>query len=147
MIAAAALAQAHERLARSRQRLLAALGGAQLRSPEGQSDPPGPRTDGTLQRERAARSNPNSALHLALMVCDGALEQTASRHPWRLVLGAAAAGALVTAARPWRWIPQTLLVVGAMRPWLQPMLAGATTRMALAALASRGASAKEQPPV
>lgn len=29
----------------------------------------------------------------------------ASEHPWALVAASAAAGALVAAARPWRWLP------------------------------------------
>ena len=35
---------------------------------------------------------------------DLALQPIASRHPFRLVLGAAAAGAALTVLRPWRWV-------------------------------------------
>jgi len=39
-------------------------------------------------------------------VTDPALRQVAQQHPWRLVLGAAAAGSLIALARPWRLAPR-----------------------------------------
>jgi len=57
------------------------------------------------------------------------LEPEAERHPLRLVAIAAAAGALVMAVRPWRWLPQAALsslLIGALWPHgsLQRWLSG-----------------------
>lgn len=43
-------------------------------------------------------------LALAGDTADLALQPIARQHPFRLVLGAAAAGAALTALRPWRWV-------------------------------------------
>lgn len=43
-------------------------------------------------------------LALAGNTADLALQPIARQHPFRLVLGAAAAGAALTALRPWRWV-------------------------------------------
>jgi hypothetical protein len=142
--AADPLAQAHLRLAQSRLRLLDALGGTRATGPGERAPGTSERPTGPL-RATAARSNPNSMLNLALDVCNGALEPMASRHPWRLVLGAASVGAAVTVARPWRWAPQAMVAAGVLRPWLQTLLLGAATRMALARLASPVATAPVQP--
>lgn len=52
-------------------------------------------------------------LHMALVLAEqGAnalAKPVARRHPYTLVLGASAAGALLVLARPWRWIPWNAL--------------------------------------
>lgn len=127
---------ARQRLALSRQRLLDALGGIQ-----GQASGEHPRhagqrpTTGQTPAGAAAALALNSLPRMVLALCNGALAPVASRHPWRLVLGAAALGAILVVARPWRWAPQVLLAAGALRPWLQPMLVQATSRMAARGLA------------
>lgn len=49
------------------------------------------------------------AVALAGDTADLALQPVARQHPFRLVLGAAAAGAALTALRPWRWVNRSTL--------------------------------------
>lgn len=52
-------------------------------------------------------------MRLALMVAtdtaESVIQPVAQKHPVRLVLGAAAAGALLVLSRPWRWLPRAVL--------------------------------------
>lgn len=50
------------------------------------------------------------------------LRPTAQKHPFKLVLGAAAAGGLLAAVRPWRWIPTSALLAGLMPQLLSEAL-------------------------
>lgn len=64
-------------------------------------------------------------LQAVALVAEPALQQVAERHPWRLVMGAAAAGSLIALARPWRWAPRgwwwrTVLSHGAAAGLLLP---------------------------
>jgi hypothetical protein len=43
-----------------------------------------------------------------------ALQPTANRHPYGLVVGAAAVGGLIVLARPWRWISTSGLLAGCL---------------------------------
>jgi hypothetical protein len=50
------------------------------------------------------------ALPLVMETANALVQPVARRHPYRLVLGAAAAGGLLVLARPWRWISTPALV-------------------------------------
>ncbi len=47
-------------------------------------------------------------LQAVALATEPALQQVAQQHPWRLMLGAAAAGSLIALTRPWRWAPRSL---------------------------------------
>jgi hypothetical protein len=51
-------------------------------------------------------------LLLAQEATTGLLQPIAQRHPYRLVLAAAAVGGLTVVVRPWRWIPVSGLLAG-----------------------------------
>lgn len=51
-------------------------------------------------------------LILAQEATTGLLQPIAMRHPYRLVLAAAAVGGLTVVVRPWRWIPVSGLLAG-----------------------------------
>lgn len=55
-------------------------------------------------------------LHVAFtqlaQAASGALRPVAQKHPYALVIGAAAVGALLVLARPWRWVSTSTLVAG-----------------------------------
>ena len=53
--------------------------------------------------------------HLAVEVAEPVLERYAARHPLKLLAGAAALGALVVMARPWRLISLTGMAVAALK--------------------------------
>jgi hypothetical protein len=59
-----------------------------------------------------ARQPLRVALTLAAETAKVVLQPIAQRHPYGLVLGAAAAGGLLVLARPWRWISTPALVAG-----------------------------------
>ena len=59
-----------------------------------------------------ARQPLRVALTLAAETGAVVLEPIAQKHPFRLVLGAAAAGGVLTWVRPWRWLPTTALLAG-----------------------------------
>ena len=52
------------------------------------------------------------AVLLAADAGDVLLRPVAQQHPYRLMLGAAGAGALLVLARPWRWISTPALLAG-----------------------------------
>ena len=69
-------------------------------------------------------------LALAGDTADLALQPIARQHPFRLVLGAAAAGAALTALRPWRWVNRsavTRVVVLGLLPQVLSRLRTPTT--------------------
>ncbi|OQW89037.1 MAG: hypothetical protein BWK72_03415 [Rhodoferax ferrireducens] len=49
-------------------------------------------------------------LTLAAQATTTALQPTAQRHPYRLVLGAALFGGVLTLMRPWRWVSSTTVL-------------------------------------
>lgn len=51
------------------------------------------------------------------------LQPIAQKHPFKLVLGAAAAGGLLAVVRPWHWLPTSTLMAG-----LIPQLLSAVTK-------------------
>lgn len=55
-----------------------------------------------------------TALKLADHAAGALLQPTAQRHPYGVVLGAAAIGAAVVLVRPWRWISTPLLLAGVL---------------------------------
>jgi hypothetical protein len=59
-----------------------------------------------------ARQPLRVALSLAAETGTVMLQPTAQKHPFKLVLGAAVAGGLLAAVRPWRWIPTSALLGG-----------------------------------
>lgn len=63
---------------------------------------------GTVQRWWATHP-----MRLAVLLADDAartvMEPVAKKHPYRLVLGAAAVGALLMLSRSWRWLPRAIL--------------------------------------
>ena len=69
-----------------------------------------------------ARQPLRVALTLAAEAGTAVLEPTAQQHPIKLVMGAAAAGALFAAVRPWRWIPARTLLAGAIPQLLSEAL-------------------------
>ena len=64
--------------------------------------------------------------HLAWLLADDAvqtlIQPAAQKHPYRLVLGAAAAGALLVLSRPWRWLPPAALTSTLMASLLPPLI-------------------------
>lgn len=70
-------------------------------------------------------------LHMAFTqlakAANGALRPVSQKHPYALVFGAAAVGALLVLARPWRWISTSALVAGlvpAIHPLIPPPSSG-----------------------
>lgn len=59
-----------------------------------------------------ARQPLRLALTVAAQTGTVILQPTAQKHPFKLVLAAAAAGGLLAALRPWRWIPTSALLAG-----------------------------------
>ena len=118
---------ATERLTQSRERLRQAMRPPAAR--QGSADPSrhaGPTPD-WLQKLRAApgarllvsvferwwaRQPLRVAMSLAAETGAVVLEPVAQKHPFRLVLGAAAVGGVLAWVRPWRWIPTTTLLAG-----------------------------------
>jgi hypothetical protein len=124
----AALAHAEARLARSRRHLHEALFGD---LPRGLAEEEAARP---TSRRAATASGLPSLPAMVLEAGNLALAPTAERHPWWLVLGAAAAGAALAASRPWRWAPQVVIASGVLKPWLQPAIVSGALRLALARL-------------
>ncbi|MBP6006208.1 MAG: hypothetical protein KA740_00810 [Rhodoferax sp.] len=50
-------------------------------------------------------------LKTAATTAELVLQPIAQAHPYRMVMGAALAGALLVRARPWRWLPASALLV------------------------------------
>lgn len=113
---------ASERLALSRERIRQAM--RQPRAPADQAADASPEWLLRLRATPAAillvsvfkgwwdRQPMRVALTLAAQTGTVILQPTAQKHPLKLVLGAAAAGALLVAARPWRWLPTSALLAG-----------------------------------
>ena len=59
-----------------------------------------------------ARQPLRVALNLAAETGTAMLHPVAQKHPFKLVLAAAATGGLLAAVRPWRWIPTSALLAG-----------------------------------
>lgn len=70
------------------------------------------------------------------------LAGAAHTHPWALLGGAALAGALIVAARPWRWLPHLLVLAPLLSPLARQALA---VHRAQAAQRLRSSSAASSP--
>ena len=116
-----------ERLAQSRERLRQALLGADFPHPashQRHSEPGAPDWLSGLKSSPGAglllgifqawwaKQPLRVAVLLAADAADVLLRPVAQHHPYRLVLGAAGAGALLVLARPWRWISVPALLAG-----------------------------------
>jgi hypothetical protein len=55
-----------------------------------------------------------TVLNTAAVTAELVLQPIARNHPYRLVIGAALAGALLVRTRPWRWLPASALLAGLM---------------------------------
>jgi uncharacterized protein YfiM (DUF2279 family) len=116
----ASRSEACERLALSRERLRQAL------QPEPRSRPGGggfdwndlfksvPGAPAVLQALRAwwSQTPMNGPVRMAAAAVQSWVQPLAQRHPFSLVMAAMAAGALLMATRPWRWLPQAALRSG-----------------------------------
>jgi len=71
-----------------------------------------------------AHSPLRTAAQVAAESADGWARPMAQRHPLRLVGGALLAGGLVSALRPWRWLPQRAIWAALGPPLLARALAG-----------------------
>lgn len=61
------------------------------------------------------------AMTLVVPAVSAMLQPTAQRHPYRLVAGAAAVGAVLVLVRPWRWLStSTVLTALAAARWVAP---------------------------
>lgn len=69
-----------------------------------------------------ARQPMRVALTLAAETGAVMLQPTAQKYPFKLVLGAAAAGSLLMWVRPWRWISTTALLAGLIPPLVAEVL-------------------------
>jgi hypothetical protein len=100
-----------ERLAQSREHLRQALQQVSISS----SDGDGSGTDGLLSDVLAnwwGKQPLRLVLQLALEAAKVLMQPVARRHPYKLVLGAAAAGGLLVLLRPWRWTSTRALAAG-----------------------------------
>lgn len=100
-----------ERLAQSRERLRQAMQQVSLDS----SDADGSGTGSLLNDVLANwwhKQPLRLVLQLPLEAAKALMQPVASRHPYKLVLGAAAAGGLLVLARPWRWMSTRALAAG-----------------------------------
>lgn len=117
-----------ERLAQSRERLRHAMVQGSARS----DDPDKPGSDNLLNDifDSLAKSPSGAGLvgdvlsawwgkqplrmdvNMAMEVTKLLVQPVARRHPYTLVLGAAAVGGLLVLVRPWRWISKPALVAG-----------------------------------
>ncbi len=100
-----------ERLAQSREHLRQALQEISTSS----SDGDGSGTDSLLSDVLANwwRKQPlRLVLQLAPEAAKALMQPVARRHPYKLVLGAAAAGGLLVLLRPWGWISTRALAAG-----------------------------------
>jgi hypothetical protein len=118
---------AGERLAQSRERMRQAMRHPEVNPDHPDRDDPVNTGPGWMAKLRAtpaaillmpvfdgwwARQPLRVALTLAAETGTVMLQPTAQKHPFKLVLGAAAAGGLLAAVRPWRWIPTSALLAG-----------------------------------
>lgn len=118
---------ASERLAQSRERMRQAMRHPEADPNHPDRDHPGMTGPGWLLKLRAtpsaillmsvfdgwwARQPLRVALTLAAESGTVMLQPTAQKHPFKLVLGAAAVGGLLAVVRPWRWIPTSALLAG-----------------------------------
>ncbi len=119
-----AVPSACERLAQSRERLRFALGhadsGSAAGSAAGEAGTPHWLAGASATPEVSLlvdlvqswwRKQPlHVVLTLAVQAATAALQPTAQRHPYRLVLGAAVLGGVLALVRPWRWISSTAVL-------------------------------------
>ena len=132
------MAVALERLAASRAELRAAFGPAFAN--DGDAASPRPADAGIVQAVLANWWRHQPWRQTATLAADALLvmiKPVARNHPLRLMAGAALAGGLLAATRPWRWLARPALLA------VWPMLRVAATQ-ALACVAAHGGQA---PPV
>lgn len=100
-----------ERLAQSREHLRRAMQEVSLSSTDGD----GSGTDSLLSDVLATwwgKHPLRLVLQLALEAAKVLMQPVARRHPYKLVLAAAAAGGLLVLLQPWRWTSSRALVSG-----------------------------------
>jgi len=100
-----------ERLAQSRERLRQAMQQDSISS----SDGDGSGTDSLLSDVLVnwwGKQPLRLALQLTLEAAKVLMQPVARRHPYKLVLGAAAVGGLLVLLRPWGWISTRALAAG-----------------------------------
>lgn len=123
------------RLARSRQRLAAALLESSHRPLA-----PAPATTALLV-EAVLDGWTRHPLHVggevALGVANGVLQPVAQRHPWGLVFGSALAGAVLAGSRPWRWAIRPVLGSSLVQQTLQNLILQAMSRRPRPPVSSR----------
>jgi hypothetical protein len=126
-----------EQLAQSRERLRQALHEAQSPPEDRRSPSSGEASTTDLLRDLRALPGANLLLDIVLgwwdkqplrvgllLAAEAAqvvLEPLARRHPYKLVAGAFAIGAVLTLTRPWRWVSTPALLAGLL-PQLLPEL-------------------------
>lgn len=88
-----------------------------------------------------ARQPARLALSLAANTANLVLEPVAQRHPYRLVTGAAAVGALMVVVRPWRWSCASAMMAGVMPRLVSEAMSVAVSNLHL----TRPIAPKENP--
>jgi hypothetical protein len=74
-------------------------------------------------RQSEAASPLQTALHATAASAELVLQPLARAHPYRLVIGAAVAGALLARTRPWRWLSASAVLAG-LTPQLVHLISG-----------------------
>jgi len=147
------------KLALSRQRLRHAMTESSMPASQAPGDgtsPPGPGWCASLPQTPAtrllldlgqawwARQPLRLVVPLVAQAAQVVLAPTAQRHPVGLVLGAAAVGATLVLARPWRWLSVTALLARFLPPLLSE-IARHTSALSQASFAAAPAAATRQP--
>ena len=112
------------RLAQSRQRLASALLETSRR-------PQSPATTALLVealQDGWARHPLHTGSAVAHGVANGLLQPMAQQHPWRLLFGAALAGAVLAGSRPWHWAVQPALRSALVQQVLRDLVLKALSR-------------------
>jgi len=78
---------------------------------------------GLALRQSEASSPLQTVLHATAESAGLVLQPTARAHPYRLIIGAAVAGALLARTRPWRWLSASA-VLAALAPSLVHFVSG-----------------------
>lgn len=118
------------RLAQSRQRLASALLETSRR-PQSPASAATPATTALLVealQDGWARHPLHTGSAVAHGVANGLLQPMAQQHPWRLLFGAALAGAVLAGSRPWHWAVQPALRSALVQQVLRDLVLKALSR-------------------